>query len=64
MREVIMSDICCLDSLQVLDLSYRKIDGGIPSEIWRLSSLKQLILKGNGFRSITIGINQLSMLSP
>ena len=62
-RGVIISDICCLYSLQVLDLGYCKIDeGGIPSEIWRLSSLVELHLNANRFRSIPTGINQLSML--
>ena len=62
-RGVIMSNICCLYSLQVLDLGYCKIDeGGIPNEIWRLSSLVELHLNANRFRSIPTGINQLSML--
>ena len=60
---VIISDICCLYSLQVLDLSYCKIDeGGIPSEIWRLSSLVELHLNANRFRSTPTWISQLSML--
>ena len=60
---VIMSGIFCLYSLQVLDLSYCKIDeGGIPVEIWHLSSLVELHLNVNHFRSIPTGINQLSML--
>ena len=60
---VIMSDICCLYSLQVLDLSYYTIDEGeIPSEIWRLSSLVELHLNANRFRSIPTWISQLSKL--
>ena len=57
-----MNDIFYLSSLQILDLSYCKIDeGGIPSEIWGLSSLKELYLIANHFRSIPTGINQLSI---
>ena len=60
---VIMSDICFLYSLKVLDLSSCKLDeGGIPSEIWRLSSLVKLSLNANRFRSIPSWISQLSML--
>ena len=63
MQGVILSHICCLSSLEVLDLCHCNIDeGGIPSEMWHLSSLKQLLLRGNGFRTIPIGISQLSML--
>uniref|UniRef100_F6GW27 TMV resistance protein N n=2 Tax=Vitis vinifera TaxID=29760 RepID=F6GW27_VITVI len=59
----ILSDICCLYSLEVLDLSFCSIDeGGIPTEICHLSSLRQLLLTGNLFRSIPSGVNQLSML--
>ncbi|KAJ9676311.1 hypothetical protein PVL29_025034 [Vitis rotundifolia] len=60
---VVPSDICCLYSLEVLDLSFCNIDeGGIPSEICHLSSLQELLLMGNRFRSLPAGINQLSML--
>ena len=63
MHGVITSDICCLCSLQVLDMSYCKIDEeGIPSEIWLLSSLIELYLNANCFRSIRTWINQISML--
>ncbi|KAJ9675693.1 hypothetical protein PVL29_024560 [Vitis rotundifolia] len=56
-------DVCCLSSLEVLDLSYCNImEGGIPSDICRLSSLKELNLKSNDFRSIPATINQLSRL--
>ncbi|KAL6315397.1 hypothetical protein AAG906_000508 [Vitis piasezkii] len=37
-------------------------EGGIPTEICRLSSLQVLHLSGNLFRSIPSGVNQLSML--
>ena len=44
-------------------MSYCKIDEeGIPSEIWRLSSLIELHLNANRFRSIPTWINQLYML--
>ncbi|KAL6315390.1 hypothetical protein AAG906_000500 [Vitis piasezkii] len=63
MQGVILSDICCLYSLEVLDLSFCNIDeGGIPTEICHLSSLQQLLLTENLFRSIPAGVNQLSML--
>ncbi|KAJ9691428.1 hypothetical protein PVL29_013567 [Vitis rotundifolia] len=63
MQGVILSDICCLYSLEVLDLSFCNIDeGGIPTEICHLSSLQELLLTGNLFRSRPAGINQLSML--
>ncbi|RVW59242.1 TMV resistance protein N [Vitis vinifera] len=59
----VLSDICCLYSLEVLDLSFCSIDeGGIPTEICHLSSLQHLLLTGNLFRSIPAGVNQLSML--
>ncbi|KAL6315336.1 hypothetical protein AAG906_000437 [Vitis piasezkii] len=48
MQGVILSDICCLYSLEVLDLSFCNIDEGrIPSEIFHLSSLQELHLTGN-----------------
>ncbi|XP_034677016.1 disease resistance protein RUN1-like isoform X2 [Vitis riparia] len=63
MEGAILSDICCLYLLEVLDLCFCNIDeGGIPTEICYLSSLQQLLLMGNLFRSIPSGINQLSML--
>ncbi|RVW59236.1 TMV resistance protein N [Vitis vinifera] len=63
MQRVNLSDILCLYSLEVLDLSFCNIDeGGIPTEICHLSSLQQLLLTGNLFRSIPAGINQLSIL--
>ncbi|XP_034675717.1 disease resistance protein RPV1-like [Vitis riparia] len=63
MQGVILSDVCCLYSLEVLDLSFCYIDeGGIPTEICHLSSLQELLLIGNRFRSIPAGIIQLSML--
>ncbi|WKA11081.1 hypothetical protein VitviT2T_028613 [Vitis vinifera] len=59
----IPTDVCCLSSLEVLDLSYCNImEGGIPSDICRLSSLKELNLKSNDFRSIPATINRLSRL--
>ena len=55
--------LCSLYSLQVLYMSYCKIDEEeITSEIWRLSSLIELHLNANRFRSIPTWINQLSML--
>ncbi|CBI17047.3 unnamed protein product, partial [Vitis vinifera] len=63
MQGVVLSDICCLYSVEVLDLSFCGIDeGGIPTEICQLSSLQELLLIGNLFRSIPAGINQLSRL--
>uniref|UniRef100_F6GW25 TMV resistance protein N n=1 Tax=Vitis vinifera TaxID=29760 RepID=F6GW25_VITVI len=63
MQGVVLSDICGLYSLQVLDLSVCCIDeGGIPTEFCQLSSLQELLLIGNPFRSIPAGINQLSRL--
>ncbi|XP_034675714.1 disease resistance protein RPV1-like isoform X2 [Vitis riparia] len=63
MQGVVLSDICCLYSLEVLDLSFCGIDeGGIPTEIRHLSSLQKLLLIGNLFRSIPSGVSQLSML--
>ncbi|WKA11077.1 hypothetical protein VitviT2T_028611 [Vitis vinifera] len=59
----IPTDVCCLSSLEVLDLSYCNImEGGIPSDICRLSSLIELNLKSNDFRSIPATINRLSRL--
>ncbi|KAJ9672181.1 hypothetical protein PVL29_025708 [Vitis rotundifolia] len=63
MQGKILSDICCLFSLEVLDLSFCSLDEGrIPTEICHLSSLQLLLLTGNHFRSIPAGVNQLSML--
>ena len=63
MHGVIMIDICCLYSLEVLDMSFCKIDEeGILIEIWRMSSLVELNQNENCFRSIPTWINQLSML--
>ncbi|KAJ9691431.1 hypothetical protein PVL29_013570 [Vitis rotundifolia] len=63
MQGVIGSGICSWYSLKQLNLSFCDIDeGGIPTEIFRLSSLERLYLIGNLFRSIPAGINQLSML--
>ena len=63
MQGAILSDICCLSLLEVIDLCDCNIEErGIPVEIWHLSSLKQLLLRRNGFRSIPTEINQLSML--
>ncbi|XP_034675715.1 disease resistance protein RPV1-like isoform X1 [Vitis riparia] len=63
MQGEILSDICCLYSLKLLDLSFCSMDeGGIPTEICHLSSLQQLLLTENLFRSIPAGVNQLSML--
>ena len=63
MQGVVLSDICCFYSLEVLDLSFCSIDeGGMPTEICQPSSLQELLLIGNLFRSIPAGINQLSRL--
>ncbi|KAJ9675503.1 hypothetical protein PVL29_024431 [Vitis rotundifolia] len=63
MQGAIRSDICCLSSLEHLNLSNcNLIEGGIPSEIYNLSSLQFLSLGENHFSSIPAGINKLSQL--
>ena len=63
MQGVIGSGICWWFSLKELNLSFYDIDErGIPTEICHPSSLQHLHLIENLFRSISVGINQLSML--
>ncbi|KAL2905444.1 MDIS1-interacting receptor like kinase 1 [Bienertia sinuspersici] len=43
-----------LPQLQVLDLSYNRLSGPVPSSLFTASSLQQLSLSNNGFTSIEV----------
>ncbi|KAK9948999.1 hypothetical protein M0R45_004550 [Rubus argutus] len=62
LTEEVLDLLCCLSSLQILDLSTNNF-ASIPNEIDRLSSLHLLDLSENNFVSIPESISQLSELT-